>query len=1258
MDRKFVVWWLSFGIIICLVGLLLVLFFVFGEVRRGDLFEGSAWDSENRFADIFIDGKLSEGAVGFDLVFVFADGDIVYYAEKKDGLIEFRCLDFGNASGELMFIKLIPVFSDGVRGDVISEISADKIKKSDLVNEGQCERRTSGSSSGGAIGGGAGGGLTGGGGLSLGGGSSSGGGSEGSGGGSGGDGGPKIIIHSPEENVWTESNDILFDISVESESDAYAFIDWNDSLVGWWRGEGNAEDYSGKGNHGVFLDNTTTRKGKFGEAFINGTVSFGDRDDFDFTNEDSFSVSVWVRKKRNASTDWFIHNKKGAGAGWGLLWHNSGRWQIQMGPTGEIAYVYIRDLNVVNRWTHVAFTYDGLTKILTLYANGASKKINASNAGSIQNTFKLVALTEYQDIDELIIFRRVLNHSEILALGGKEQNLEMIFNNLTESYSYGYTINAVDSEGRLSKISRSILVDTPNSSPEVTITSPLSPTRSSESTQVFNAKIRSTNRDTMLSSATLYWDYNQAFNPAGSSVSLSGKNDIVSFTRTGLTPKNIIWNIYVCDSNNNCGFAKENHTLIIGQTDYYVSTEGDNTNPGTISSPFKTVQKCADIALPGDTCWIRGGTYRETVTPANSGHATASITFKAYKNEKVTISGADIIQGAWEHHEGNIYKTTAMDWDLGRGKNQIFVNGEAMMEARWPNTEDIMESNFSIIESGSTIDGYTLNIADKANQVWDLNHWTGAIFHGAWRYRATTGTVTSSDKGILEVEAHSPPGVGSAYVGAPYYLIGHYNALDKETEWYYDADGKIGASGALYFWAPQNANPSNLIVEAKSRHRGFELGDRVYINIENINLFASTLYTNSKSKKIIIDNMTAEYIVHFTEEINRPEQAFYLYGESNVLNNSIIRDSAGSGLYISGIGHTVQNSEISNTNYNVFYNAGIEFVGHLCKDHLVSNNKIYRSGVDLVQWGKARNTRFVHNILHDNLVSQEVWDNGVLYAIGIDARGSEIAYNMIYDYRCLGIYLDHFTNNFNIHHNVIWNNHGTWRYYGSGGPGSPLWTGGIHINMPANNNIIAHNTLGLNEWGAAYPTLSFNLGHSHVPRNLSGTRVFNNVGRWITVSNQNGTHGLVVGNNINTASSLGANSPWFSKNPGTIFVNFEGNDFRLLNGTSDKPNPARGVNLYLYPEYGDSIDLGYTHDILGNPMNNPPDIGAYEYIPEGTVQSTQSYSLFSRITNVLTGKVISNKITEKFMFFKIALMLFLVFLTLFIIRKIKLKKDI
>ena len=51
----------------------------------------------------------------------------------------------------------------------------------------------------------------------------------------------------------------------------------------------------------------------------------------------------------------------------------------------------------------------------------------------------------------------------------------------------------------------------------------------------------------------------------------------------------------------------------------------------------------------GDTCLIRGGTYRETVTPTNSGKSDAPITFEPYLNEVVVISGADIVSGFAQH---------------------------------------------------------------------------------------------------------------------------------------------------------------------------------------------------------------------------------------------------------------------------------------------------------------------------------------------------------------------------------------------------------------------------------------------------------------------------------------------------------------------------------------------------------------------------------------------------------------------------------
>ena len=83
---------------------------------------------------------------------------------------------------------------------------------------------------------------------------------------------------------------------------------------------------------------------------------------------------------------------------------------------------------------------------------------------------------------------------------------------------------------------------------------------------------------------------------------------------------------------------------------YYVATNGNDSNTGTsLDQPFRTIQKCATVAVAGDTCLIRAGTYRETVTPAHSGAEGSPITFTAYAAETVTISGADVITG-WTLH--------------------------------------------------------------------------------------------------------------------------------------------------------------------------------------------------------------------------------------------------------------------------------------------------------------------------------------------------------------------------------------------------------------------------------------------------------------------------------------------------------------------------------------------------------------------------------------------------------------------------------
>lgn len=62
-------------------------------------------------------------------------------------------------------------------------------------------------------------------------------------------------------------------------------------------------------------------------------------------------------------------------------------------------------------------------------------------------------------------------------------------------------------------------------------------------------------------------------------------------------------------------------------SDYYVSTTGSDRDLGTLQKPFATVQRAHDAAKPGDTVFIRGGTYRMTASQiARSKGVFASLT--------------------------------------------------------------------------------------------------------------------------------------------------------------------------------------------------------------------------------------------------------------------------------------------------------------------------------------------------------------------------------------------------------------------------------------------------------------------------------------------------------------------------------------------------------------------------------------------------------------------------------------------------------
>src|SRR5205809_7911903 len=74
-----------------------------------------------------------------------------------------------------------------------------------------------------------------------------------------------------------------------------------------------------------------------------------------------------------------------------------------------------------------------------------------------------------------------------------------------------------------------------------------------------------------------------------------------------------------------------------GTNIYYVSIQGSDSNPGTSTLPWRTIQKAANTLKPGETGIVSAGKYSERVQVTKSGTANALITIQG--------QGAVLMQG-------------------------------------------------------------------------------------------------------------------------------------------------------------------------------------------------------------------------------------------------------------------------------------------------------------------------------------------------------------------------------------------------------------------------------------------------------------------------------------------------------------------------------------------------------------------------------------------------------------------------------------
>lgn len=89
------------------------------------------------------------------------------------------------------------------------------------------------------------------------------------------------------------------------------------------------------------------------------------------------------------------------------------------------------------------------------------------------------------------------------------------------------------------------------------------------------------------------------------------------------------------------GLPKQTYS---GNSVYYVSPNGDDDNPGTINKPWQHINYAASSSIikPGDTIYIRGGTYNESIEQKVSGAPGNYVTYRNYPNEHPIISDKNV----------------------------------------------------------------------------------------------------------------------------------------------------------------------------------------------------------------------------------------------------------------------------------------------------------------------------------------------------------------------------------------------------------------------------------------------------------------------------------------------------------------------------------------------------------------------------------------------------------------------------------------
>lgn len=346
----------------------------------------------------------------------------------------------------------------------------------------------------------------------------------------------------------------------------------------------------------------------------------------------------------------------------------------------------------------------------------------------------------------------------------------------------------------------------------------------------------------------------------------------------------------------------------------YVATDGNDEQNGTKSQPYRTLNKAASEAQAGTMVYLREGTYKEKLVVQHSGTKSSPVVFQPYKQEKVVLSGENLLD-----EEGDTALVT-------------------------------IENQDHVTLRGLTIEDLTTDLADETVM--------GMYVTG------TSSHITLEDNHVRSVETHSDDGNAhgiAVYGTGP---MSDINILHNTVE-----DLKLGASEALVL----NGDIDGFRVEDNLVRRNDNIGIDL-IGYEGVSP-DDDYVRNGIVKNNEIHNISSFGNPAYGEDYSAG--GIYVDGGKDIIieENTIYKSDIGIEVTSEHAGKYAENIEVlNNTVYENFY-TGISIGGYDEErggtiNSTISQNTMYRNdtvGLDGGQLLIQHDTR--NNVIEKNILT-------------------------------------------------------------------------------------------------------------------------------------------------------------------------------------------------------------------------------------------------------------------------------------------------